>query len=332
MLDMDRHLRPVRRAVFGVLAVALVASGPQLGWWTLLPLALAVVVFRIADTRMDRAKRPEYGLLASWAASQVIMASSVALSGGPHVPTMAWFAIPLMTLGARFSERGIAVGVGLSIVLLLAVGFGVDAQAVIHNPTLVVAPIALMIAVAMFQTVLMRSDVKHRAEAVIDPLTGMLNRAALTRRVEELAQQSQVTRQPIGLIAGDIDHFKQINDAHGHAAGDAVLRDVAYELRKTLRAFDLLYRTGGEEFLVLLPGADLAHTIELAEALRAAIAQAPLGGHRVTMSFGAAASSTDEVFDYGAGFAQADAALYEAKHSGRNRVCPAPAGTRAVAA
>jgi diguanylate cyclase (GGDEF)-like protein len=332
MLDMDRHLRPVRRAVFGVLALALVASGPQLGWWTLLPLALAVVIFRIADTRMDEAKRPEYGLLASWAASQVIMASSVALSGGPHVSTMAWFAIPLMTLGARFSERGIAVGIALSIVLLLAVGFGVDAQAVIHDPTLVVAPIALMIAVAMFQTVLMRSDVKHRAEAVIDPLTGMLNRAALTRRVEELAQQSQVTRQPIGLIAGDIDHFKQINDAHGHAAGDAVLQDVAYELRKTLRAFDLFYRTGGEEFLVLLPGADLAHTTELAEALRAAIARAPLGGHRVTMSFGAAASSPDQDFDYEAAFAEADAALYEAKHSGRNRVCPAPAGARAVAA
>jgi diguanylate cyclase (GGDEF)-like protein len=162
----------------------------------------------------------------------------------------------------------------------------------------VIAPIALMIAVAMFQTVLMRSDVKHRADAVIDPLTGMLNRTALGRRAEELAQQSQITRQPIGLIAGDIDHFKQINDSHGHAAGDAVLRDVAHELRTTLRAFDLFYRTGGEEFLVLLPGADLAHATELAEALRAAVARAPLGGHDVTMSFGVAASAPDEAFDF----------------------------------
>jgi diguanylate cyclase (GGDEF)-like protein len=291
-----------------------------------------VVIFRIVDTRMDHVKQPEYALLGSWAASQVIMASSVALSGGPHVPTMAWFAIPLMTLGARFSGRGIAVGVALSMILLLAVAFGVDAQAVIHNPTLVIAPIGLMIAVAMFQTVLMRSDVKHRAEAVIDPLTGMLNRAALVRRVEELGQQSQITRQPIGLIAADIDHFKQINDSHGHAAGDAVLKDVAYELRKTLRAFDLFYRTGGEEFLVLLPGADLAHTTELAEAMRAAVAAQPLGGHPVTMSFGTAASAPDDGFDYEAVFAEADAALYEAKHSGRNRVCPPPAATGALAA
>src|SRR5436190_902168 len=181
-----------------------------------------------------------------------------------------------------------------------------------------------MIAVALFQTVLMRSDVKHRAEAVIDPLTGMLNRTALGRRAEELAQQSQVTRQPIGLIACDIDHFKQINDSHGHAAGDAVLKDVAYELRKTLRAFDLFYRTGGEEFLVLLPGADLASATELAEALRVAVAREPLGGHRVTMSFGVAASAPEETFDFEAIFGAADASLYEAKHSGRNRVCPPP--------
>src|ERR671931_2145629 len=128
---------------------------------------------------------------------------------------------------------------------MLAVAFGVDADAVIANPTYVVAPAAMMIAVALFQTVLMRSEIKHRTEAVIDPLTGMLNRKALGQRVLELAQQSLITAQPIGLIVADIDHFKRVNDTHGHAAGDAVLRHVAHELRKTLRAFDLLYRTGG---------------------------------------------------------------------------------------
>jgi diguanylate cyclase (GGDEF)-like protein len=68
----------------------------------------------------------------------------------------------------------------------------------------------------------------------------MLNRKTLVQRVEELAQQSQITTQPIGLIVGDIDHFKQVNDSHGHAAGDAVLKDVACELRKTLRLRSLL--------------------------------------------------------------------------------------------
>jgi diguanylate cyclase (GGDEF)-like protein len=330
MLDMDRQLRPVRRAVFGVLAIALIACGPWLGWWTLVPLAMAAILFRVADTRIDRLERPEYALLAGWMASQAIIAVSVALTGGPTVPTMAWFAIPLMTLGARFSEQGIAVGIGFSLVLMLAVAFGVDAGAVIANPTYVIVPAGMMIAVALFQTVLMRSEIKYRAEAVIDPLTGLLNRKALSQRVEELAQQSRITAQPIGLIVADIDHFKRVNDTHGHAAGDAVLRDVAHELRKALRAFDLLYRTGGEEFLVLLPGAGVNAAIELAEAMRAGVEVAPLGGHRVTMSFGAGASAPGEVFDYEAVFAAADAALYEAKRGGRNRVCPAPAAALAA--
>ena len=94
----------------------------------------------------------------------------------------------------------------------------------------------------------MRSDVDHRTEAVIDGLTGMLNRRALDQRLHELTAQARITGQPIAVIAGDIDHFKRVNDEHGHAAGDAVLVEVAYRLRKALRAFDLAYRVGGEEF------------------------------------------------------------------------------------
>src|SRR5204862_179941 len=124
----------------------------------------------LVDTAIldNRPEPPTAELRAQMLAPEDVAAAClfvVSLPHRPHVPTMAWFAIPLMTLGARFSERGIALGVALSIGLLLAVGFGVDAQAVIDEPTLVIAPIALMIAVALFQTVLMRSDVKHRAEA-----------------------------------------------------------------------------------------------------------------------------------------------------------------------
>jgi diguanylate cyclase (GGDEF)-like protein len=328
MLELDRYLRPVRRAAFGVLAVTLLASGPWLGWWTLIPLGLAIIGFRLADTYMDRMQRPEYALFAAWVASEVIMALAVALSGGPRVPTTAWLAIPVLTLGARFSHRGIALGVGVALVLLLAVEFGVDAQAVVDNPPLLLAPASLIVCVAMFQVVLMRSELRLRSEIVIDGLTGTFNRKALVHRVDELTQQSQITRQPIGLILGDIDHFKSINDSYGHATGDAVLTDVAYRMRKTLRAFDLCYRTGGEEFLVLLPGATLDESVDLAEQLRAAIAAEPCAGQDVTMSFGTAASAPGDALEYDVVFAEADAALYEAKRSGRNRVCAA--GARAA--
>jgi len=108
--------------------------------------------------------------------------------------------------------------------------------------------------------------------------------------------------------------------------GDSVLKDVAYLLRKQLRAFDLAYRLGGEEFLILLPGSDLDRAVELAERLRERVAAEPLGGGvPVTMSFGVSGSSRGESFDYQALFAEADAALYRAKQTGRDHVSLAEA-------
>jgi diguanylate cyclase (GGDEF)-like protein len=205
---------------------------------------------------------------------------------------------------------------------MAAVAFGADAQGVINDPPVLMAPIAVVITVAMLSTALMRSDVEHRGEAVLDQLTGMLNRKALARRVAELSQQSEITGQPIGLVLADVDHFKRIDDSFGHVTGDAVLKDVAYVMRKHLRAFDLAYRIGGEEFLLLFPGGDLRQSAAMAEELREAITADTLGGGlKVTMSFGVAASPSHRPFDYEAVFAEADARLYEAKRNGRNRVC-----------
>ena len=101
-----------------------------------------------------------------------------------------------------------------------------------------------------------------------------------------------------------------------------MLKDVAYVWRKQLRAFDLAYRIGGEEFLILLPGSGVRRSAELAERLHEAVAAEQLaGGVSLTMSFGVDASRRGEPFDYAAVFARADAALYEAKHGGRDRIC-----------
>ena len=333
MLDMDRRLSPVRRTSVIVLAVALLICGPWVGWWTLAPLLLVAGAFAFAERRMERSARPEYLIFAVWVCSQVTIAGAVALSGGAGNPAMAWFAIPVVTLSARFSMRGVVWGVGVTLALMAAVALGVDAPAVFDNPTLLVAPIALVIAVGMLSTALMRSDMEHRTEAVVDPLTGMLNRKALTTRTVELAQQSRVSGEPVGVIVGDLDRFKSINDSFGHSTGDAVLRDVAYVLRKQLRAFDLVYRVGGEEFLVLLPGADIEGSLTRAETLRTAIADTPMAADvRLTMSFGVSASAPGAEFTYENVFAEADAALYEAKRGGRDKVVGHPHTTRALVA
>jgi diguanylate cyclase (GGDEF)-like protein len=322
MLDMDRLVAPVRQKSFVVMSVALLLCGPWLGWWTIALLAVAGVLFKVADKAIELVSHPEYLLFAAWGGSQLMIALAVVLTGGPRSPAMAWFAIPIVTLSARFPTRGVLLGLGVTVAMMIAVAFGSDAQAVIAKPPLLIMPLALAIAVAILSTALMHSDVIHRSEAVIDPLTGMLNRNSLKDRTVELAHQSERTGQPVGLIVGDLDHFKQINDSHGHATGDAVLQDVAYLLRKQLRAFDLAYRVGGEEFLVLLPGADREQAEAMAERLRQGVqADTVGGGLRVSMSFGVSASSRDQAFDYERISEQADAALYEAKRLGRNRVC-----------
>jgi diguanylate cyclase (GGDEF)-like protein len=335
LFDMDRRLAPVRRMSMGVLAVALLACGPWLGFWTLIPLVIAAGMFTTADLLAARVAKPEYVMFAAWLGSEITIAASVVLAGGPTIATMGWFAIPIVTLSARFHTRGVLIGVTLVIALMCGVAFGDDAGAIADDPTLLIIPLALVISIGMLSTALMASDVEHRSEAVIDQLTGMLNRKALATRTGELTQQSAITGEPIGVIVGDLDHFKRVNDSHGHAVGDAVLKDVAYILRKNLRAFDLVYRLGGEEFLMLLPGAEIGHCAARAEELRMAMALATLPESvRLTMSFGVSASASGETFDYEHVFAEADAALYRAKHLGRDRVATsadAPAAAQVVA-
>ena len=125
----------------------------------------------------------------------------------------------------------------------------------------------------------------------------------------------------------DIDHFKSINDSFGHPVGDEVLRELASRCRGLLRGHDLIARIGGEEFAVILPGTGPAEATEIAERLRMAFAGSPVatqGGEvRVTISLGGAMlSATGETFEVL--LKRADAALYEAKRGGRNRVVFAP--------
>ena len=100
------------------------------GWWTLVPLAVAALMFSLADARIAKLERPEYALFAAWIGSQLMIAISVVLTGGAAAPMLAWLAIPLLTLGARFSERGIAAGLGFSLVILLGVSFTGNPDAV----------------------------------------------------------------------------------------------------------------------------------------------------------------------------------------------------------
>jgi diguanylate cyclase (GGDEF)-like protein len=324
MLDMSPRVRTLRNVTFVLQLGVLLGTAHWLGWWTPAPMIAVALLFAVCDRKMQGAQRPEIAYAIAWVGSLVAISAGALLTHGPAAPCIAWYALAVSSLPGRFTTRGIVAGVGLALALLLAVTAGYAPASVWHHPSLVLVPAMAIVGVALFGWAHMHSEVEQRAEAVMDPLTQMLNRKALVARAAELALQTRLTRSPVGIVLGDLDHFKRINDVSGHQVGDAVLRDVAFRWRLTLRAYEMAYRLGGEEFLVLLPGANVAEAEEVAERLRASIGAAPISGQDVAMSFGVAASPDGEPFDFDMLYAQADAALYRAKRSGRDRVCGGP--------
>jgi diguanylate cyclase (GGDEF)-like protein len=317
---MERRLKPVRLLSFAFLAAALVACIPWLGPWTLPLLAIALAGFIAIDRALTRARRPEYLVAGAWVLSVSMITVACLNSGAVNSPALPWLAIPAVTLPARFRPAVVGVGSVLTVIVILAISFGSDPSGTWGHPVHVVFDVALVGSVVGFTLALMRSDLEHRSNALIDPLTGMLNRHALKGRIAELTAQAQVNHEPIAVILADLDHFKAINDEHGHEAGDAVLTEAAVRLRSELRAYDLAYRLGGEEFLVVMPGAGAATAETVAEMLRRAVSAGPINGIDVTVSLGVSAASADEL-DFERLLASADAALYRAKRSGRDRVC-----------
>ncbi|HTD08517.1 MAG TPA: diguanylate cyclase [Solirubrobacteraceae bacterium] len=324
VVDANARVRTIRMVGTGAVGTALLISTPWLGWWTFALLAVSVLNFVNVDRRMSTSEHPERVSVCAIMITQLLIATGVVLSGGPKSPALPWLVLPAAMVAARFRPQVVIAGLGVTTVIILAATLGVDVTATINDPVPVFAVLALLAGVVSIVWALQAAELHHRGEAILDPLTGLLNRHALVPRFMELSVQARVTRQPVCVILCDVDNFKEINDEHGHDCGDAALRDVAYTLRKQLRSFELAYRLGGEEFLVLLPGVDLGGGQEVAERLRAAVEQAHPAGVAITISLGVSAGRGEQV-DYDTLFKAADTALYEAKRSGRNRSVSAPA-------
>ncbi|MCK2217997.1 GGDEF domain-containing protein [Actinomadura sp. ATCC 31491] len=184
-----------------------------------------------------------------------------------------------------------------------------------------------LLLLALPPVVLLQRSLLHaqlQAAARTDAKTGLLNAAAWQREADTEIVRARRTGDTLALLIIDIDHFKRVNDAHGHLAGDQVLVGVASTLRSQLREYDVVGRFGGEEFVVLLPGADAREARRVAERLRARIGHMAIPADdtliRVTISTGVALMSVhgDDLIEL---LAAADLALYRAKELGRDRVC-----------
>ncbi len=161
-------------------------------------------------------------------------------------------------------------------------------------------------------------------QATRDSLTGLWNRSTIIQILETEIARACRAGGDVALIMADLDHFKQVNDGLGHMAGDTVLREATHRMSSLLRSYDSMGRFGGEEFLIVVPGCDLARSLAVAERLREVVACQPYTVNEVncaaTCSFGLAWSQCRVDTDANRLLREADTALYAAKNNGRNRV------------
>jgi diguanylate cyclase (GGDEF)-like protein len=319
MLEAGALVRLTRVWVSLLVAVATAASGPFIGWWPTLFGALAALQVATLDRRVTRSVRPERYVAASFMWTAAFAAAGAATSGGPRSPLLFLVALPAILMANRFRRPVVLAGLGFTLAVMLLASVAVDPGAFAGDPSLVIVACTLVTGVVIFTLSLSDTEMALRADARFDHLTGLFNRSALKPRFDELRGQARVTGGAIALVVYDLDGFKAVNDDLGHDRGDAVLRDTAMLLRRHLRAFDLVYRLGGEEFAVVLPGVGVAEATEIAQRQRESIEEARPGGVAITISGGVASARGDAVA-WETLFQRADAALLRAKREGRNRI------------
>ncbi|HEY2318565.1 MAG TPA: GGDEF domain-containing protein [Solirubrobacteraceae bacterium] len=323
LVDMGPAVRRARLLAGAFCGIGVAAMVPWLGWWPLAVFGLAPLPLLGLDRPLRRVQRPERVIAGSLSLHATLILVGAAISGGLHSPLLPWVAIPVVTAAARFRLPVFLVGAVLATVGLIVVAVLGSPHELEHDPTPLLGFIVLLATLVVAQQPVLNAELRWRRDAVLDPLTGLLNRQGLEGRFREVAEQARLTEAPVSLVMCDLDGFKGLNDKHGHACGDAVLKDVAYVMRKELRSFELLYRVGGEELLLVLPGAGLRPGCDVAEHVRATIERSRPAGLPVTTSVGVCTATGDDI-EFGPMFEAADRALYEAKRGGRNRVAYMP--------
>jgi len=298
-----------------LLLLPFVASNIVLGRLALAAVVAAAVAMLLLNVWfMQRLGRPPL----PWAITAVGLCGTVcvaiALNGLNSLP----WVYPMLFVTYFVVERRWAHPISLALLgvvsILLLANFGAR----------VMAPVtaALLLTIFMINVVLNVLTEQQRAlveQAITDPLTGAFNRRHLQSQLEAVVSGADLVDRTHAIIAIDVDHFKSINDLHGHACGDEVLRRLVAVIERRKRRSDLLFRTGGEEFALLLPDTTIEEAKHLADALRALVEGADLlAGHTVTVSIGVSVQSPGQPAELG--FQRADQALYEAKRTGRNRV------------
>ncbi len=311
IVDANARVRMIRKVGSSAVGVALVACAPWLGWWTLILFSLSALNFLSIDRRMARSEHPERVSMRAIIVTEALIASGVVLSGGPHSPALMWLVLPAGMVAARFRPQVVLAGMAVTVAVILAVTFGVDLHATLHDPVPVITTLALLVASVSIVWAIEAGELHQRGEATLDPLTGLANRRQLS---EDLASvwRKATPEHPVRLITFDLDGFKAYNDTFGHPGGDSLLRRLAQSFKAAVGDYGRAYRLGGDEFCALLWG-DCGEQM-VSSCLQALSAEGK--GFSIRSSFGSV-MAPQETVDPDHALQLADKRMYSYKDSGR---------------
>lgn len=322
-VEIERRILPIKLVVALVLWVGLALlalSFPVRDVLLTAACGLAYMpVLVLADLRLSRSRVPLLWIALQDIGIIALLAFTITWSGGVNSPALPMTMPVAIIMGTRFPLSWLVPLTTASIAAFgLAIWIG-GAEALRDAPVEALSWGAAYVLATALVHMLAGAERRARQDAIHDALTGVLNRKALEVRLTDAHDRPTRRAETVSVIAADLDGFKDVNDLFGHEAGDDVLREVAAALLRSIRDDDVLYRLGGDEFLVVLPATPTSEATELAERLRGTVAALRPGGHDVTLSLGVAGVVHTRV-DLEHLISRADGALYAAKAAGRNRV------------
>lgn len=299
-------------AIFGIMPFALYRFATDNPWAGFVDLGIVAAICFAVVHAWQSGDRTRASLLLALVNTVGCLASAQVL--GP--PGLFWM-YPALLGNFLLLKRDSAVVV-TSLALLALVFLGSAYESTAQLAMFLVSASAASLIAFVFASRTERQRLALETLATQDALTGVLNRRAMEQELQIAVEANRRDGSAFGLAMLDLDHFKRINDEHGHEAGDEVLIGFVGLVRNATRKVDRCFRFGGEEFVLLMPGIDSAALHGIDESLRSRIAsELNYGGEPVTVSIGAAALRSGE--DWQSWLARADAALYQAKNEGRNR-------------
>ena len=228
-LEAGERVRKARTMAGLTCGIAVVATAPFLSWWYLLLFGATAAVLGTVEWRLDRSDRPELVAAEAHLMILALLAVAVALSGGESSPALPWMILPVANSAARFRPTVVIALAGITAAVMFGVSVGVDPQGVADDPTRLIATLTLLIAVTAMMTTLMEGELEHRDRAVLDPMTGLLNRASLGARVHEIEEQAHLTGGAVSVIV--------LAACYRELTLKALIRSLDGALRVTVMAF-----------------------------------------------------------------------------------------------